>query len=138
MIKAAISLTVAVAALAAGPAYGHDGHDHLVSARVSIDHVSKGCHALTLGHRQGPVLSLSLRPGKSVGVANKDGDTFRVVQRRGPQVTTGGRLTTGLMGILMLERPGRYAFDVVRVRKSAFSGKTIGPDNKLRLSVRVL
>ena len=130
-------LFVSANLLFAPTAYGHDDHPHPVSARVTVQHVTKGCHELSIGGRHSASLNLTVARGHAIGVVNTDGDSFRIVQAAGPKIATGGRLVTGLMNILAFEHTGRYTFTVVRVAKSEFSMRTVGPDNTLRLRIRV-
>jgi hypothetical protein len=135
MLKAIASVAFALSLAAAPGAYGHEGHPHAVDVRVTIQHVTKGCHELALGTRHATSLRLSVRRGLSVGVVHMDGASFRLVQTAGPKIATGTRMTTGLMQVLVLKQPGRYTLDIVRVGKS--DARTVGPENKLGLAIRV-
>ena len=130
-------LVVVFAAVTAPAAYGHEGHRHPVSARVTVQHVTRGCHELSIGARHGTALKLTVAQDRAIGVFNMDGDSFRIVQVSGPKIATGPRVATGLMNVLAFERAGRYVFSVVRVSKAGFRVRTLGRDNTLRLTIRV-
>ena len=137
LIGQAALLAVGFATVIAPAAYGHDDHRHPVSARVTVQHVTQGCHELSIGARHGTALKLTVARDKAIGVFNMDGDSFRIVQVSGPKIATGPRVTTGLMNVLAFERAGRYVFSVVGVSKGQLRERTLGPDNTLRLTIRV-
>jgi hypothetical protein len=138
LISGAALLAIGFAAVIAPAAYGHDDHLHPVSARVTVQHVTQGCHELSIGARHGSALNLTVARKRAVGIFNTDGDSFRIVQVSGPKIATGGRLMTGLMNVLAFEHTGRYVFKVARVAKGSSPARAVGPDNTLRLRIRVL
>ncbi len=83
-------------------------------------------------------LRLSLHHGATLAVLNQDLDMHKLVQVSGPRTKTGPFLMMNQRVLLRFTKAGLYRF---RTRIADMRGmpeaKTIGPDNKLVLTVRV-
>jgi hypothetical protein len=106
--------------------------------RVTIVHVTKGCHVWSVGTKKAPNLNLALRHGGTLAVVNQDLDMHKLVQVVGPKVKTGPFLMMNQKVLLRFAKAGLYRFHTrVADMRGMPAAKTIGPDNKLVLTVRV-
>ncbi len=128
LLAVAVGAFVVTNGLAAGTA----------TKRVTIVHVKKGCHVWSLGATRTTNLRLSLHHGATLAVLNQDLDMHKLVQVSGPRTKTGPFLMMNQRVLLRFTKAGLYRF---RTRIADMRGmpeaKTIGPDNKLVLTVRV-
>ena len=109
-----------------------------VAKRVAIVHVQKGCHVWSLGATRTVTLSLSLRKGDTLAVVNQDLDMHRLVQVSGPSTKTGPFLMMNQRVSVHFTKAGLYRFHTrVADMRGMPKAETIGPDNKLLLTVRV-
>jgi hypothetical protein len=106
--------------------------------RVTIVHVTKGCHMWSVGTKKAPSLSLALRHGGTLAVVNQDLDMHKLVQVAGPKIKTGPFLMMNQKVLLRFAKTGLYRFHTrVADMRGMPEAKTIGTDNKLVLTVRV-
>src|SRR6266508_5464409 len=127
LLAVAVGAFVVADGLAAGTA----------TKRVTIVHVTKGCHVWSVGAKRTANLRLTLHQGGTLAVVNQDLDMHRLVQVSGPKTTTGPFLMMNQPVLLRVAKAGLYRF---HTRVADMGGmpkaKTIGPDNKLVLTVR--
>jgi plastocyanin len=106
--------------------------------RVAIVHVQKGCHVWSVGALKTPNLRLSLHRGDTLAVVNQDLDMHNLVEVSGPPTNTGGFMMMNQRVALRFTKAGLYRFHTrVADMRGMPEAKTIGPDNKLVLTVRV-
>lgn len=104
---------------------------------MTIVHVTKGCHVWSVGAKRTANLSLTLHRGATLAVVNQDLDMHRLVQVSGPKTKTGPFLMMNQRVLLRFAKAGLYRFHTrVADMRGMPKAKTIGPDNKLVLTVR--
>ena len=109
-----------------------------VSKRVAIVHVQKGCHVWSVGALKKASLSFSLHKGDRLTVLNQDLDMHRLVQVSGPPTNASAFMMMNEQVALRFTKAGVYRFHTrVADMRGMPEAKTIGPDNKLVLTVRV-
>jgi hypothetical protein len=129
----------AAAALVAVPV----GGAALVSptVRLAIVHVVQGCHVWgTVDSRPlGPARTLVVRRGTRLEIRVSCPMDFVFSQTAGPPLALGDPLThTGTVRTIVFRRAGLYRLRAVSAQTSEEMGlQTLGPDNTLRLTVRV-
>jgi hypothetical protein len=124
----AAGVFVVANALAAGP----------TTKRAAIVHVEKGCHMWSFGPTTKASLTLSLKKGDRLVVVNHDLDMHKLVQVAGPPTSTGAFMMMHQQVSFVLAKVGLYRFHTrVADMRGMPQAKTIGPDNKLVLTVRV-
>jgi hypothetical protein len=129
---ALLAATVCTAALAVGQAS---------AARpptvLEIKHFFRGCHVFTLNDK--PTVSLRLRRGDRMELVDHDVMDFDITQAGGPRVPLADpRLRRSQVRMLVFRKVGLYRFEGKNVQTSEELGMgTIGPDNTLRITVRV-
>jgi hypothetical protein len=106
--------------------------------RVAIVHVQKGCHVWSVGSTRTARLTLSLQRGDRLAVVNQDLDMHKLVQVNGPATNTAAFMMMNERVSLVFTKVGLYRFHTrVADMRGMPEAKTIGPDNKLVLTVRV-
>jgi hypothetical protein len=109
-----------------------------VTKRVAIVHVQKGCHVWSVGALKTASLTLSLHRGDRLTVLNQDLDMHKLVQVSGPSTNAGAFMMMNQRVALRFTKAGLYRFHTrVADMRGMPEVKTIGPDNKLVLTVRV-
>jgi hypothetical protein len=109
-----------------------------MTKRVAIVHVQKGCHVWSVGARKTANLRLSLHRGDRLAVVNQDLDMHKLVQVSGPRTNAGPFMMMNQRVSLRLTKAGLYRFHTrVADMRGMPEAETIGPDNKLVLTVRV-
>ena len=129
--------TLAVAAFcAAALAVGQAGAARPPTV-LEIKHFFRGCHVFTKNEK--PTLNLRLRKGDRIRLLDHDPMDFDLTQTAGPPVSLGDpRLRRSEARLLVFRKAGVYRFEGRNVQTSEELGlQTIGPDNTLRLTVRV-
>jgi hypothetical protein len=127
-----VAAALAAAALAAGQA---------TAAKppkvVEIMHFVRGCHVFMTNEK--PTLTLKLKKGDRIKLVDHDVMDFDVAQTAGPRVPIADpRLRRSELRLLVFRKAGVYRFQATNVQTSAEVGvQTLGPDNTLRLIVRV-
>ena len=107
---------------------------------LSIVHVVRGCHVWMLGSRElGPTPVLRTKPGARIKLRISCPMSFDVVQTAGPKLALGNRrFVAGTTRTIAFPKAGVYRLVARNVETSAEMGlQTLGPDNVLRLTVRV-
>ncbi len=132
-------LLVTLLAVAAGAfIVANAGATGAATKRVAIVHVQKGCHVWSLGATNTASLSLSLHQGDRLAVVNQDLDMHKLVQVAGPPTNAGAFMMMNQRVSLRFTKVGLYRFHTrVADMRGMPEAKTIGPDNKLVLTVRV-
>ena len=129
--------TLAVAALcAAALAVGQAGASRPPTV-LEIKHFFRGCHVFT--KTETPTMTARLRRGDRIRLLDHDPMDFDLTQTAGPPVALGDlRLRRSEARMLVFRRAGVYRFEGRNVQTSEELGlKTLGPDNTLKLIVRV-
>lgn len=107
-------------------------------ASLTIVHVQKGCHVFTGAAGTAAALKLSIARGGSVTVLNQDIDGWTLIEKAGPAKFTSQALKMNDRAVFKFAKPGVYTFATKSFDwKGMPEAKTIGPDNVLRLTVRV-
>ena len=110
----------------------------VATKRAAIVHVQKGCHTWSVGALKTPNLRLSLHTGDRLAVVNQDLDMHKLVQVSGPPTNAGAFMMMNQHVALRFTKAGLYRFQTrVADMRGMPEAKTIGPDNKLVLTVRV-
>ena len=107
---------------------------------LSIIHVVRGCHVWMLGSRElGPTPVVRTKPGARIKLRVSCPMSFDVVQTAGPRLALGNRrFVAGTTRTIVFPKAGVYRLVARNVETSAEMGlQTLGPDNVLRLTVRV-
>jgi hypothetical protein len=111
------------------------------TVRLAIVHVFQGCHVWGTVDSSplGPARTLVVRRGTRLQIRVSCPMDFTFRQTAGPRLALGDPLThTGTVRTIVFERPGLYRLRAVSVQTSEEMGlQTLGPDNTLRLTVRV-
>jgi hypothetical protein len=127
LLAVAVGAFVVANGLAAGTA----------TKRVAIVHVTKGCHVWSVGAKRTATLRLTLHHGATLAVVNQDLDMHKLVQVSGAKIKTGPFLMMNQRVQLRFAKAGLYRFHTrVADMRGMPKAKTIGPDNKLVLTVR--
>lgn len=102
-----------------------------------IKHFFRGCHVFT--KTETPTLNLKLRRGDRIKLLDHDPMDFDLTQTTGPRVPLADpRLRRSETRLLVFRKPGLYRFVGRNVQTSEELGlETLGPDNTLRITVRV-
>lgn len=107
---------------------------------ISIIHVLRGCHDWTIGSKDvGPATTVRTKPGARIVLRVSCTMDFEVTQTAGPKLALGGtRFYAGSTRTLVFRKAGVYRLVARSVQTSEEMGlQTLGPDNVLRLTVRV-
>jgi hypothetical protein len=107
------------------------------SKMLEIKHHFRGCHVFATNEK--PVVNVRLRKGDRIQVVDHDPMDFDVVQTAGPRVPLGDpRLRRSETRLLVFRKSGLYRFEATNVQTSEELGlQTLGPDNTLRITVRI-
>lgn len=138
--KAAMpQMSGSMAGMNMGP--GAMGPASLASVKLTIRHVTRGCHVWTHGSMTGPMLRLHLRVGQHLSVLDQDVDPHQMLELAGPmRLHIGGPMMTNHGMTIAFTKRGVYRLGTKTVEMPGMGRmdvKTIGPDNKLRLVVTV-
>lgn len=108
------------------------------TAKLVIQHVQKGCHVWSYNHRQAASMRLSLKHGAQLRIVDQDVDPHGLVQLAGPKIAFRPNLMMGQSLLLVFKQPAVYRFKTRVIEMGSMEEvETIGPDNKLRLTVVV-
>jgi hypothetical protein len=111
------------------------------TVRMTIVHFVQGCHVWgdVSGSPQGPTRTLAVKHGTRVQIRVNCPMSFNFVQLAGPKVALGDPLSQpGTARTIVFAKKGVYKFKATNVQTSEEQGlQTLGPDNVLRLTVRV-
>lgn len=107
---------------------------------LSIIHVVRGCHDWAIGSKDvGPVTTIKTKAGARITLRVSCVMDFDVTQTAGPKLALrGSRLYAGSSRVLVFRKAGVYRLVARSAQTSEEMGlQTLGPDNVLRLTVRV-
>jgi plastocyanin len=109
------------------------------TAKLTIQHVQKGCHVWSNGKTTAAMMRLHLKVGQKLSILDMDVDAHQMVQFSGPaRMGMGGPMMMNRSVTLMFSKKGVYRLGTKTVpMPGAMEVKTIGPDNNLRLVVTV-
>jgi|SRR5215831_1322831 len=120
---------------------GTMGTASLASVKLTIRHVTRGCHVWVHGGMTGAMMRLHLKVGQHLSVLDQDVDAHQMMQFAGPvHMHMGGPMMTNHGMTLSFMKKGVYRLGTKTVEMPGMGGmdvKTVGPDNKLRLVVTV-
>jgi len=110
------------------------------TVRLTIIHTVRGCHVWQSSHDLGPAGSVTLARGGKLVLRVSCPMNFTLTQTRGPRVALGNPVvSTGTSRTILFPKRGVYVLRAVNVQSSADMGlQTLGPDNTLTLTVRVV
>ena len=109
-----------------------------VTKKLTIQHVQKGCHVWSDGSRRAPTMSLTLKRGTRLTITDMDIDPHQLLQTAGPRLRLHGHMMMGGVESVVFEQSGLYKLTTRTLEMGPImKAKTVGPDNKLRLTVRV-
>jgi hypothetical protein len=107
---------------------------------MSIIHVFRGCHVWALGSKDvGATPVIRTKPGARIKLRVSCPMSFDLTQTAGPKLVLGTpRLMPGTTRTIVFAKAGVYRLVARNVETSEEMGlQTLGPDNVLRLTVRV-
>ena len=104
---------------------------------LEIEHFFRGCHVFTM--TETPTVVVRLQKGDRIRLVNHDVMDFDLTQTAGPPVQLGDpRLRRSETRMLVFRKSGVYRFEGKNVQTPEEVGvQTLGPDNTLKLTVRV-
>ena len=107
--------------------------------KLTIQHVQRGCHVWSNGRKTGAMMRLHFEQGQTLTIMDMDVDAHKMMQFAGPMhMHMGGPMMSGQAMKMTFTKTGLYRFGTRTVEMAGMADvKTIGPDNKLRLVVRV-
>lgn len=109
-----------------------------VTKKLAIQHVLKGCHVWSDGSRQTATMSLILKRGTRLTITDMDIDPHQLLQTAGPRLRLHGHMMMGGVDSVVFNQSGLYQLTTRTLEMGPLmKTKTVGPDNKLRLTVRV-
>jgi len=112
------------------------------SRRLTIQHVLRGCHTWSNGTMQSPTMRLTLRPGGTLSILDQDIDAHQMMMVSGPtRLHLGGPMMMNHQVVVSFPRKGVYRLQTKTVEMPGGMGveaETVGPDNTLRLIVKVV
>ena len=109
------------------------------AAKLTIQHVQKGCHVWSNGTTTAPMMQLRLKSGQKLSIFDMDVDAHQMMEFAGPaQLRMGGPMMMSHSRTISFPTKGVYRIGTKPVETAgAMDAKTIGPDNNLRLVVTV-
>jgi hypothetical protein len=132
-------LGIAILALSFGAA-GAQAHE--TNATLVIRHQLRGCHSWSLnGDAYNPAQRGTLHAGSLLTVTDNDVMPHKLVQMSGPKVYYKGNPSMSHMSAkvqVLFLRPGVYTFTTKAGEDYVKGVKTIGEDNVLKLTIRVV
>jgi hypothetical protein len=127
------------AALTVAPVGGAALVSHTV--RLAIVHVVQGCHVWGTVDSQplGPTRTIVVKRGTRLQIRVSCPMDFSFRQTAGPRLALGDPVThTGTVRTIVFRKRGLYRLRAVSLQTSEEMGlQTLGPDNVLKLTVRV-
>ncbi len=113
---------------------------HPATAKLTIQHVLRGCHVWSNGKTTGAMMRLHLKVGQRLAILDQDVDAHQMLQFAGPmRLRMGGPMMMARGTTITFAKKGIYRLGTktVEMPGGMMEVKTIGPDNKLRLVVTV-
>jgi hypothetical protein len=110
------------------------------TAKLTIQHVQRGCHVWSNGKTTAAMMRLHLRLGQRLSIIDMDVDAHQMMEFAGPMhLRMSGPMTMMNRTMTMsFPRKGVYRLGTKTVEMPrGMDVKTIGPDNTLRLVVTV-
>lgn len=109
------------------------------AAKLTIQHVQKGCHVWSNGKSTAAMMRLHLKKGQRLTIYDMDVDAHQMMQFGGPaRVHMGGPMMMSKSMTLSFPKAGVYRLGTKTVETpGAMEVKTTGTDNSLRLLVTV-
>ncbi len=106
---------------------------------LNIIHAVSGCHVWQTTHTLGPSGTLALRAGGKIVLRVNCPMDFKITQVRGPKLALGDpTFHTGTSRTLVFKKIGTYVLRGVNLQTSEQQGlQTLGPDNVLKLTIKV-
>ena len=106
---------------------------------LTIQHVQRGCHVWSNGKTTRAMMRLHLKQGQTLSIMDMDVDPHKMMQLAGPMpMQMGGPMMSNHGMKMTFSKKGIYRFATRTIEMAGMADvKTIGPDNKLRLVVRV-
>lgn len=109
------------------------------TVKLTIQHVVRGCHVWSDGSHRSASMSLTLKRGQAIRITDMDVDPHRLVQVAGPSLRLHGHMMMGGIQSVVFKQRGVYRLTTKTVEMGRMMDvKTVGPDNTLRLRIRVL
>lgn len=106
--------------------------------KLTIQHVQKGCHVWSDGTRRAAVMRLTLSRGTRLTITDLDIDPHQLLQVSGPRLGLRGHMMMGGVESVVFKQSAVYQLKTKTVEMGPMMDtKTDGPDNALRLIVRV-
>ncbi len=124
----------------AGMSSGTMGSASLASVKLTIRHVTRGCHVWAHRTMTGPMMRLHLRVGQPLSILDQDVDAHQMLEFAGPmRLHMGGPMMMNHGTTIAFTKKGVYHLGTktVEMKGGGMDVKTIGPDNHLRLVVTV-
>jgi hypothetical protein len=109
-------------------------------AKLTIQHVQKGCHVWSNGQTTATMMRLHLKPGQKLSILDMDVDAHQMMEFAGPMhLRMGGPMMMNHDMTISFAKKGVYRLGTktVEMPGGSMNIKTVGPDNKLRLVVTV-
>ena len=109
--------------------------------QLRIVHVQRGCHIWRSDTGKGAMMRITLSRGARLSILDQDVDPHQLVQLGGPRLRMPGPMGMNSRGQLRFTQAGTYrlATKVVELPGQSMPAvKTIGPDNRLSLTVTVV
>ncbi|HLG08369.1 MAG TPA: hypothetical protein VI409_06840 [Gaiellaceae bacterium] len=109
------------------------------SARLTIVHIQKGCHAWSKGEGAPAAgVKIILKRNQRLTVINQDLDTHKLVRLAGPKVALGRALSMNDRVTLIFKKAGVYKFFTQKMKAPGMPEvETVGPDHILAMLVVV-
>ena len=114
---------------------------------LTIQHVMRGCHVWSNGMTSASMMRFTLKPNGRLMILNHDVDVHQLMELAGPaQLRVGGPMLMNHGTVVSFPMKGVYTLRTRTVEMPTGTGmngtgmqaKTIGPDNTLRLVIRVV
>lgn len=112
----------------------------LATRKLTIQHVQRGCHVWADGKTTAAMMRLHLKPGQKLSILDQDVDAHQMIEFAGPMhLRMGGPMMMNHGSTLAFTTKGVYRLGTRTVEMAGgdMDVKTVGPDNRLRLVVRV-
>ena len=109
------------------------------AAKLTIQHVQKGCHVWSNGATAAAMMRLHLKVGQKLSIIDVDVDAHQMMEFAGPaRLHMGGPMMMSHSRTISFTARGLYRIGTKTVEMpGSMDAKTVGPDNNLRLVVTV-
>ena len=124
--------------MSSGTTMGNGGAAAPTASTLSIVHVQRGCHVWNDGGKTGATMRMMLAAGRTLRITDEDVDPHKLIQVAGPMVMLGKAMMTGDVAQISFPTKGVYKFTTKTLEMPGMAEvETIGPDNRLMLTVNV-